>query len=159
MVRCLIIFFIAFLPAPGFAQKIDSIKYKNGFLFFGSSESFDSDVFADDGHGAADIVVNGAQRQSEFIRGLFAKMVFVAGYKKYFFLARGEAPHGFLDPGYSPERFRIEMLFLPVEDPAMNLIAFKEFRELFFQKVFGFMDIRVHARQNFHGARGNQSEA
>ena len=34
MVRCLIIFFITLYAASGFGQKIDSIKYKNGFLFY-----------------------------------------------------------------------------------------------------------------------------
>jgi proline iminopeptidase len=34
MVRCLIIFFIALFAEPSFAQKIDSIKYRNGFLFY-----------------------------------------------------------------------------------------------------------------------------
>ncbi len=34
MVRCLIIFFIALCASCGFAQKIDSIKYNNGFLFY-----------------------------------------------------------------------------------------------------------------------------
>jgi proline iminopeptidase len=34
VVRCLIIFFIILFAAPGFAQKIDSIKYRNGFLFY-----------------------------------------------------------------------------------------------------------------------------
>jgi proline iminopeptidase len=34
MVRCLIILFISLCAVPGFAQKIDSIKYKNGFLYF-----------------------------------------------------------------------------------------------------------------------------
>jgi len=34
MLRCLIIFFIALFAEPSFAQKIDSIKYRNGFLFY-----------------------------------------------------------------------------------------------------------------------------
>jgi len=34
MLRCLIIFFIALFSTPSFAQKIDSIKYRNGFLFY-----------------------------------------------------------------------------------------------------------------------------
>ena len=33
-IRCLIIFFIAYCALPGFAQKTDSIKYRNGFLYY-----------------------------------------------------------------------------------------------------------------------------
>jgi proline iminopeptidase len=34
MLRCLIIFFIILCAVHGFSQKIDSIKYRNGFLFY-----------------------------------------------------------------------------------------------------------------------------
>jgi proline iminopeptidase len=34
MLRCLIIFFIALGAVPGLAQKTDSIKYSNGFLYY-----------------------------------------------------------------------------------------------------------------------------
>jgi proline iminopeptidase len=34
MVRCLIFFFIALFATPGYAQKTDSIKYRNGYLFY-----------------------------------------------------------------------------------------------------------------------------
>ena len=34
MIRCLIIYFIVHCAVPGFTQKIDSIKYRNGFLYY-----------------------------------------------------------------------------------------------------------------------------